>query len=139
MTTTTALFGTAPAQFIPSNRECLRPGEQPVMLTVTAPIPLSFDDMVAALFLCFDSSMNPAELAHDAFVRQLVAEGVYNEGLLALAHTRLDMADVEPGTEAHAWLTDCRAAITRVFGGPTKPAARRRTCAGRPQLAGVGA
>jgi hypothetical protein len=135
---TTALIGDKAVDFITSNRECLRPGEQPVMLTITAPLELSYEDMVAALFL--NDGMAPDELT-DAYVPVLVADAVYNEGLVALARARDDMDDAKPGTDKHEWLLDCHKAVTRVFGGPTAAPAvrRRRTCARRPELVGVGA
>jgi hypothetical protein len=134
---TTALFGNKPVDFRTSNRDCLRPGEQPVMLTVTAPVELSYEDMVAALFL--SDGIGADELTDD-YVPLLVADAVFNEGLTAISNARIDMADVKPGTDQHDWLTACRAAITRVFGGPiAAPARRRRTYARRPGLAGVGA
>jgi hypothetical protein len=121
---TTALIGTTPVDFITNNREWME-SDYPVKLTVTAPIEPSHEDMVAALYLCFPD-MSTNELTDD-HVPVVVADGVFNEGLMAITNARHDMAEVKPGTPEHAWLTACRRAVDRVFGtqADTMPARPR--------------
>lgn len=113
---TTALFGTTPAEFTASNREWLE-RETPVMVTVTAPIELSFDDLVAALY-----QIPALDSSDDKAVRLLIADAVFNEGTMSIARWRDEVAEIRRGTPEFRWLTECRSIITRVFGTPAAPA-----------------
>lgn len=87
----------------------------PAPVAFTTRVELREPDLVAALFQWFDMGMAPAELDDDGWVRTLVAEGLMNVGLLAIADTHAEMAKVEPGSAAHTWLTLCHRRVREVF------------------------
>src|SRR5436309_779820 len=86
----------------------------PAVLTISAPIALSTEDLVAALYRWEGTAFD--ELDDDAYVRELVVESVVNGGLESIATAAGEMRQARPGTFAHDWLTTCQRAVARVFG-----------------------
>ncbi len=126
---TTALFGDKPTEFIPGNRQ-VDAADMPVLVTMSAPIALSYEDLVAVLYQCPD-----ADCTNDDEVRYLIADAVVNDGLLTVDSWRCEVTDIRRGTAQYRWLTECRAIVTRVFGTPAAVPAQTRTA--RRALVGV--
>lgn len=98
----------------------------PVLLTLSAPIELSFDDLVAALFVWEAVAWD--EITDDTTARELIAEAVFNGGCLRVETARAQVLGIDahglPGDEAWEWLAFCRQRVTDLF-GPAVPAPRR--------------
>lgn len=105
-------------EFRPVHRQC---ATDPVVVTITAPAGLSFNDVVAALYLWMGE--DPDELADPEYVRYLVVSSVFDRGGSALADAKDEIATVRPGSDAHDWLTTCRQRAAEVF-LPERPADR---------------
>lgn len=115
MRTTIATMGSAAVAFGTSHRQHRT---DPVLTTVSAPIELSFDDLVAALFRWDPWSRE--EVADDRAARELVAESVFNFGCEGLEEARAAVLTAEstmlPGDAAWEWLAFCRQRVTELFG-----------------------
>lgn len=122
MRTTIASMGRAAVAFGTSHRQHRT---DPVLVTVSAPIELSFDDLVAALFLWEPVSWE--DIADDRTARELIAEAVFNVGCGGLDTARAAVLTTEstglPGEEMWEWLEFCRQRVTELF-GPAVPAPR---------------
>jgi len=98
----------------------------PVLVTVSAPIELSFDDLVAALFLWEPPTWD--EITDDRAARELIAEAVFNLGCNGLEEARSALLNAEstalPGDDVWEWVAFCRQRVTDLF-GPTVPTPRR--------------
>lgn len=120
MRTTIATMGQAAVAFRTSHRQRR---SDPALVTISAPIELAFDDLVAVLFR-WDSR---DEIADDMTARELVAESVFNFGCEGLDEARAEMLNAEaaavPGDEVWEWLAFCRQRVIELF-GPAVPAPR---------------
>jgi hypothetical protein len=89
----------------------------PALVTVTAPVTLTLEEVAAVLFEFTWSLAQPADdLADDARVRVLVAEGVVNWGCDELDEIRRNvMTAVASSGEAAELLTHCRNRASAVF------------------------
>jgi hypothetical protein len=104
-----------------------RPADRyaPALVTVTAPVTLTLDEVAAVLFEFTWSATQPVDdLTNDARVRVLVAEGVVNWGCDELDEVRRNvMAAVASSGEAAELLAHCRNRASAVFapaGAPTR-------------------
>ena len=118
--TTVQLNGEPVAVYRPADR-CA-----PALVTVAARVTLTLDEVAAVLFEFTWSLAQPVEdLADDARVRVLVAEGVVNWGCDELDEVRRNvMAAVASSGEAAELLAHCRNRVSAVFaptGAPTRP------------------
>jgi hypothetical protein len=137
MRTTIASMGRAAVAFGTSHRTLGElGGTDPVLVTMSAPIELSFDDLVAALFVWEPHSR--ADIVDDRTARELIAEAVFNRGCNSLVTAREDVLAAEatalPGDVMWEWIEFCRQRVTDLFGTavPTP-----RSCTSRPRLASV--
>lgn len=94
-----------------------------------APIQLSEDDLVAALWVATSNGSTVEELANLAAVRTWVADAIVNVGLEEIDEARHVVADLVPGTEDHAWLQEVQGAVRRAFSS-VLPGPARRTLVG---------
>jgi hypothetical protein len=85
---------------------------EPVLVTVTAPVRLSLEDVVAALF---DWGMPQEELADDEYLRLLVAETVINRGGGEIEELRCRLGEQTLDAEETAYLAYCRDRAAAVF------------------------
>src|SRR4051812_10808227 len=102
MRTTIATMNRAAVSFGISHRQ---QRTDPTLVTISAPIELSFDDLVAALYVWDPSSRS--DIADDRTARELVAETVFNGGSEALDTARAAVVAAEsialPGDEVWEW------------------------------------
>lgn len=98
-----------------------------VTATITATLPLSREDLVAALFYWSQDGDLMDELADDDAVRALVAESVLNAGLSGLGEMAAEVANAETDPTGREWVLLCRAAIARVFPAAVPAPRRPRT------------
>ncbi|MGI9000260.1 MAG: hypothetical protein ACR2GH_01185 [Pseudonocardia sp.] len=89
------------------------PGYEPVAVEVTAPMPLSLDDVAAVLFAGLEYG---EDLEDPAAVRQMVAELVAVYGGTGIEDMRA-AADRFDASDA-AWLAYCRRRAAAAFGVP---------------------
>lgn len=90
-----------------------REGYEPVVVTVTAPIGLSVEDVAAVLF---NWNVPYEDLADDHIVRDLIAEAVVNWGCRQLEELRARLGERTNLTgEDSAYLAYCRQRATAVF------------------------
>ena len=82
---------------------------------MSAPVRLSLEDVVAALF---DWGMPPEDLADDEFLRLLVAETVINRGSGVIEELRCRLGERTLDAEDTAYLEYCRDRATAVFAAP---------------------
>jgi hypothetical protein len=88
-------------------------GYEPVVVTVTAPIGLSVEDVAAVLF---DWNVPYEDLADDHIVRDLIAEAVVNWGCRQLEELRARLGErTNLTSEDSAYLAYCRQRATAVF------------------------
>ena len=83
-------------------------------------VPLSADEMVAALYLEHDR-LTRAELASDQDVRGRIAVTIVIEGQPAVGHSARQIREAEEsgsGVSAPAWLAFCRRRVAEVIGSP---------------------
>lgn len=126
MRTTIASMGRTAVAFGTSHRIPGEPGgTDPVLVTMSAPIELSFDDLVAALFVWEPHSR--ADITDDRTARELIAEAVFNLGCGSLVTAREEVLAAEstavPGDVMWEWIEFCRQRVTDLF-GTTVPAPR---------------
>jgi hypothetical protein len=109
--TTVQLNGEAVAVYRPADRR------GSALVTVTAPVTLTLDEVAAALFIFTWESAQPVDdLADDDRIRVLVAEGVVNWGCEELDEIyRNVMAAVAASEAAAELLAHCRYRATAVF------------------------
>jgi hypothetical protein len=112
------------ADYIPGAPET--PGHyEPVVLTVSAPISLSLEDVVALLFDW--GGLSYEDLADDHLVRALVAETVVNHGCSHLEELRCRLGERTSLTQdATTWLAYCRHRATSVFTPHPAPSVEAR-------------
>jgi len=96
---------------------------EPVLVTVTAPVRLSLEDVAAALF---DWGMPEEEVADDEYLRLLVAETVINGGGARIEELRCRLGEKTLTDDEAAYLAYCRARAASVFAAPGVPAACRQ-------------
>lgn len=108
--TTTALFGSVAVQVGTAQYD-----ESPHTVTFSAPLVLSEDEMVAALFRYAEIGLPEEDLADVEYVRQMVAEQVLNAGLDELSEAVVRMRNLVPGSEMHAYVGELRAALRNAF------------------------
>lgn len=87
----------------------------PRTIAFCAPVQLCEGDLVAALWLATSNLADAAELADMCRVRELVTGAIVNVGLEEVNNARHEVADVVPGTDAHAWVLACEAAVHAAF------------------------
>jgi hypothetical protein len=117
------------ADYIPGAPET--PGQyEPVVLTVSASISLSLEDVVALLFDW--GGLSYEDLADDHLVRALVADTVVNQGCSHLEELRCRLGERTSLTQdAATWLAYCRQRATALFSRLSRPT-------GVPQNASLG-
>ncbi|MFJ8912047.1 hypothetical protein [Amycolatopsis sp. NPDC102389] len=116
------------AQFIPIHRQ---DNDTPVAATMVLAIPMSVEDVTAALMSITDG-MSRKELSEvlgdDNVVRELAMETVFGLGGFGLERARLDLAKVKPNSWDAVRLTLVRDCAADLFGGRTRgriPAPRK--------------
>jgi hypothetical protein len=129
-------------EFTPIHREG---NPTPVAFEVTMTVPMSTEDIVAALWVTLNSGYTMADLLNPPCPR-FAAQAIVLETLLAegarVQEALVEIPEVRPGTEEGALLAQLRAFVAEQFPTPAPAAcpaprpARRRTA--RP-LAGVSA
>lgn len=87
----------------------------PVAATVTVTATLTFDDVVAVFYRLISDPND--DLADLNYARELIAEGVLNEGLCELDTIKSTIDKVRPGTDAHRWLAYCQRRAADLFPG----------------------
>jgi hypothetical protein len=107
--------------------------ETPVAVELTMALPLSLEDIEAALWIVINGGMTFDELTDDDFVRQMVAETLLAEGGSSVTDARLALASFRPRTSEYVIARQIRRRVREVFG--TK--ARGRSQAASRELAGV--
>jgi hypothetical protein len=115
-------------RFIPVHRQH---NETPATITLAMAIPMSLEDVAAALYHVSDSwTMEELHcfLADADQVRQLVPEALLAAGADEIESTRLGFADVVPGTAEFEYLAAIRVRVAELFGTPLLPS---RSCAAR--------
>lgn len=85
---------------------------EPVLVTVSAPVSLSLEDVAAALF---DWAVPDEELADDSYLRLLVAEMVINRGSGQIEEVRCRLGELTLNGEQAAYLAYCRERAAAVF------------------------
>lgn len=136
-TMTTGTVAGQAAEFIPVHRQ---DNDTPVALTLTMTLPMSLEDVTAALwFLVADWPHEEiADALADAdYVHRLVLESATCAGFDELESVRLGFADIEPGTLAHEVLIVIRARVAELYGPPRPRRARSCETAPRRAFAGV--
>lgn len=88
------------------------PGYEAVLVTVSAPVSLSLEDVAAVLF----AWGGPAELLTGDWVRELVADTVVNQGSGGLEELRCALGAATLDAERAAYLACCRDRARAVFG-----------------------
>jgi len=86
---------------------------EPVVVTVTASVGLSLEDLTAVLA---GWNLTYEELADDAYLRELVADTVVSSGSLWIEDQRCQLGEQTPNAEQGAYLAYCRARALAVFG-----------------------
>lgn len=107
----------AAAECVPGPGGCVT--YEPVVVTVSAPISLSLEDVVAVLF---EWAAPWVELAQDETVRHLVATAVTAWGCAHLEDVRCALIEPRLDAEQCAYLAYCRDRAVAVFG--TAPVSR---------------
>lgn len=128
--TTTANFGPVAVQV-----ETSQYGDEPRTVAFTAPVRLSEEEMVAALFRWAEVGLTLDELDDLDYVREMVAGQVLNAGLDAISDAVVRVATLPRDSEWFAFLPALRAAVRRAFADvldtpAPEPVARRRQLAG---------
>lgn len=111
--------------------------DTPVTTSVTVTMPMSVEDLAAALWILVTGGMTFEELTDDQVARELVLETVFAEGGLKLADARQAMSATRPRTTEHRLARQVQARAVEVFGTPAVPAPRARAGRGRRALAGA--
>lgn len=126
----TGTVGGYGAEFIAAHRQY---NETPVALHVTVTVPMSLEDVTAALWwLVADWPRRDLDkvLTDTAFLHRMVLESVTGAGLDELEDARLGLAEIRPRTAAHKALARVRARVTELYGTATAPAPRGELVAG---------
>ncbi|NIJ09896.1 hypothetical protein FHU38_000240 [Saccharomonospora amisosensis] len=107
----------------------------PRTVAFSAPLRLSEDDMVAALFRAAEIGLEADELDDLEFVREMVADQVINAGLDQINEAYARMCALEPGTVMHEFTNAMRQAVRRAFAPALVPTPRTRPASDRRALA----
>lgn len=122
---TTALLNDTPAEFVQANQGLSPNG--PAVLTLLAPVALSLQDIVAVLYDMGDG-LSADDLADDDYARHIIADFVFNAGLIEIDALRHAVAAIGPDHQGYRWLCYARRRAAQLFPdtAPT-PARPRRT------------
>jgi hypothetical protein len=103
-------------QFTPLHRDG---NTTPVQFQMTATMPLSYEDIVAAVWVLacdgFDLADMPTDTSDPFNIYRLVMTTVMTNNS-GMADALYEVQDIRPGTEHHVILTDIRALVTAAFG-----------------------
>lgn len=112
-------------KFIASNREY---EDTSVVAVVALTVPISLDDVAAALWIMVLGGLTFDELADDDVALSEIMSTVYNDGSLAIVNARCEMDELEPHSGAHwAIAQAARQRAAQLFGTTsTVPAQRGR-------------
>lgn len=110
----TATFAGESVRFAPTHREF---NDTPVAMNVEVSLPLSLEDITAALWLVIDGGMTFA----DAFespqrTHALVLETMFGNGGCDVASALVDIAEVRPGSFEHGVVSELRQRVHALYG-----------------------
>jgi hypothetical protein len=128
-TTATAHFGPMAVQFQTAQYE-----PEPRTVAFAAPVRVSEEELVAAVFRCAEVGLAAEDLADLDYVRELVSDQFVNGGLDEINEARVRAGNLTPGSWWHGYLQEIRQAVRLAFAPvltrPTNPPAPRRELAG---------
>jgi len=133
--TTTATFGpvavsTRTAQY----------DDSPRTVAFAAPLQLTEEELVAALFRVAEVGLEADDLGDLAYVRECVADQIINAGLDEINESLVRLRNLPAGSEMCEFVPALRAAVREAFASALaipQPRAPRRRVASRRELAGV--
>ncbi|MCA1194437.1 hypothetical protein [Saccharopolyspora sp. 6V] len=107
--------------------------DTPAAVQVSMTVPMSYEDIVAALYIVATGGMGLDELADDDMVRRVVVETLLSEDSAFLTSVSVDLEEARSGSAEYALAQALRARVVEVF-APTasrsaKSASRRRALA----------
>lgn len=129
----TGTVGRHTAEFHPSHRDG---NDSAVMTHMHLALPVSHEDLVAALWVLVRGGLEPADLDEDAFAHRAVLDTVLSIGTFELGHMREEIAAMFPGTDDYELVRQLRRRVTALYGPAPAP---RRACRSRRALVGVSA
>jgi hypothetical protein len=119
-------------QFVAPYREA---NPSPVALHATVTVPLSLEDITAALWIIAEDGMSVDELYDTEFARQAVLETLLNCGSSELADAQDTLARLRPGDADYQVANEFRTGTVAVF-GPYSDPSTETTCYAQGRIAG---
>ncbi|MDR7301630.1 hypothetical protein [Haloactinomyces albus] len=104
-----------PVEFIPTHRDG---NTSPATMRVSMTVPVSLEDVTAALWILVDGGMAIEELEDDEFAHMMVVETLFAEGGTAIAAALAVMDDLPPGSERAETAAMLRARVDKLYGQP---------------------
>ncbi|RCW37490.1 hypothetical protein DFQ14_1277 [Halopolyspora algeriensis] len=118
----TADVGGRSVEYTPTHREAT---ETPAALSMSVTVPMSLEDITAALWLVIDGGMPLDELDDIEFTHRMVVETLITEGSAAVTDARHALAELKPGTARANVAVAVRAKVAELYGQAAMPAQRR--------------
>lgn len=115
------------AEFIPVTREF---NDTPAEVAVTISMPMSYEDIAAVFFLVVNGGGLLSDLDDAVYARRLLLDTLINDSAHRIEETRLEMAELEPGTDEHELAQAIRARVAEIFSPVSAPAGRKRARVG---------
>ncbi|WP_435581201.1 hypothetical protein [Amycolatopsis thermoflava] len=106
----TARFGQMAVEFVSGQDE----PSQGVVFQV-APVLVSEDHLVAALWYFAAEGVEAEDLADTAYVREVAADVIVNAGWCAVAEACARLRGLDPGSAEHGWAEEIRGYVRRAF------------------------
>lgn len=118
------------AEFVAVHRQ---ENDTPATASLTMTVPMSLEDITAALWILVSDGYPVADLREDgpAHVHALVLETVLAEGCSALDVARLNLASIAAGSQQHSALCELRSLVTELYGSPRRSCRATRTTSRR--------
>lgn len=127
-----ATIGDRTATFLPAHRDGT---DTPAALTLNVALPVSHDDLAAALWLLVcNYGLTLAELDDDANAHMVIVDTLVGESATNVESARFAADALTAGTDDHQLYTAVRARVDALYGPAPQPARRRASR----QLAAVG-
>ncbi|MGI8310477.1 hypothetical protein [Saccharopolyspora hattusasensis] len=101
--------------------------DTPAAMQLTLTVPMSYEDIAAAYYLFINGGGLLSDLDDADWARQVLFDTLFNDSAAAIEETRLEMAELEPGTEEHELAQAIRARVAEIFAPVSAPAQRKRS------------
>ncbi|PKW13911.1 hypothetical protein [Saccharopolyspora spinosa] len=101
--------------------------DTPAAMQLTLTVPMSYEDIAAVYYLVMNGGGLLSDLDDEAWAREVLFDTLFNDSAENIESNRLEMAELEPGTEEYELAQAIRARVAEIFSPVSAPAQRKRS------------